>query len=75
MIKNTFEDNQLKCKKYIPGTDIKIINTKKIKINDNSMIIILAWNFFNEIKNRLKKQNIKNKELLIPLPKIKIIKL
>jgi 2-polyprenyl-3-methyl-5-hydroxy-6-metoxy-1,4-benzoquinol methylase len=75
MIKNTFEDNQLKCKKYIPGTDIKIINTKKIKINDNSTIIILAWNFFNEIKNRLKKQNIKNKELLIPLPKIKIIKL
>ena len=74
-IKNTFEDNQLKCKKYIPGTDIKIINTKKIKINDNSIIIILALNFFKEIKNNLKKQNIKNIKLLIPLPNIKIIKL
>ena len=74
-IKNTFEDNQLKCKKYIPGTDIKIINTKKIKINDNSIIIILAWNFFKEIKNNLNKKNIKNKKLIIPLPNIKIIKL
>ena len=75
MIKNSFEDNSLKCNKYIPGTDIKIINTKKIKMNLNSIIVILAWNFSNEIKTRLKKQNIKKVKLFIPLPKISIKKI
>ena len=31
MIKNSFEDNLLKCGKYIPGSDIKIISSKKLK--------------------------------------------
>ena len=75
MIKNSFEDNILKCNKYIPGTDIKIINTKKIRTNINSTIIILAWNFFKEIKMKLKNQNINNTRLLIPLPKISIKKI
>ena len=75
MIKNAYEDNPLKCNKYIAGTDIKITNTKNIKVKSNSTIVILAWNFFKEIEMRLKKQNIKNIKLLIPLPKIKIKKI
>tara|TARA_B100000902_G_scaffold394844_1_gene452056 strand:- start:1267 stop:1710 length:444 start_codon:yes stop_codon:yes gene_type:complete len=75
MIKNSFEDNPLKCNKYIPGTDIKIINTNKIKMNINSSIIILAWNFYNEIIKRLKNHKIKNTKIFIPLPKIKIKKI
>jgi hypothetical protein len=74
-IKNSFEDNTLKCDKYIPGTDIKIINIKKIKKIDNSIIINLAWNFSKEVKNKLTKLNIKNTILLTPLPTIKAIKL
>jgi len=75
LIKNSFEDNSLKCNKYIPGTDIKIINTKKIKMNLKSIIIILAWNFSKEIEIRLKKQKIKNTKLFIPLPKMMIRKI
>tara|TARA_B110000027_G_scaffold133095_1_gene160718 strand:+ start:2633 stop:3886 length:1254 start_codon:yes stop_codon:yes gene_type:complete len=75
MIKNSFEDNPLKCNKYIPGTDIKIMNTKKIKIDLGSVIIILAWNFSKEIEMRLKSQNIRNAKLFIPLPKVKIRKI
>ena len=75
MIKNSYEDNPLKYNKYIPGTDIKIINTKNIKVKADSTIVILAWNFSKEIEMRLKKQNIRNAKLLIPLPKIKIRKL
>ena len=55
--------------------DIKIINTKNIKVKADSTIVILAWNFSKEIEMRLKKQNIRNAKLLIPLPKIKIRKL
>ena len=75
MIKNSFEDNPLKCNKYIPGTDIKIMNTKKIKIDLGSVIIILAWNFSKEIEMRLKSQNIRNAKLFIPLPEVKIRKI
>ena len=41
IIQNSFEDNILKCNKYIPGTDINIINTKKncIKKKLNSYYI------------------------------------
>ena len=75
IIKNTFEDNLLKCNKYIPGTDIKIINTKNIRLSSNSVIIILAWNFSKEIEIRLKNQNIRNTKLFIPLPKFNIRKI
>ena len=75
IIKNTFEDNDLKCNKYIPGTDIKIINTKKMEISSKSIIIILAWNFSKEIEIRLKKQNITKTKLIIPLPKINFKKI
>ena len=74
IIKNAFEDNQLKCNKYIPGTDIKIVNLKKIKKLSNLTIIILAWNFYKEIRIRLKKKNIRNTKLIIPLPKFNIRK-
>lgn len=73
IIKNSFEDNLLKCNKYIPGTDIKIVSTKKIKKNLDLIIIILAWNFSKEIVMKLKKMNIKGAKLFIPLPKMKII--
>ena len=70
VIKYSIEDNPLKCNKYIPGTNVKIINSKKIKMSKNSVIIILAWNFVREIVLRLKKQNYKNIKLVIPLPKL-----
>ena len=47
------EDNKLKHDKFIPGVKIPI--KKKSKINDKkSNILVLAWNFFNEIKNNNK---------------------
>lgn len=75
IIKNSFEDNPLKCNKYIPGTDVKIINIKKIKLKSKLVIIVLAWNFLKEIEMRLKKLNIKDTKLFIPLPKINIKKI
>ena len=44
-------------------------------MNSNSIMVILAWNFSNEIETRLKKQNIKKVKLIIPLPKINIRKI
>ena len=43
------EDNKLKHNKIIPGVNIPIFSKSKIKDINNS-IIVLAWNFFKEIK-------------------------
>ena len=43
------EDNQLKHGKFIPGVKIPIVD--KNKINDkNNTVLVLAWNFYNDIK-------------------------
>jgi len=43
------EDNKLKHNKFIPGVLIPIKNKKNIK-EKNPLILVLAWNFYNEIK-------------------------
>ena len=48
------EDNRLKHGKFIPGTKIPIVSKTKIK-NSRNTILVLAWNFFEEIKNNNKK--------------------
>ena len=51
------EDNKLKHNKFIPGVKIEIKNKSYIKNKDN-ILLILAWNFYEEIKkNNLKLSN------------------
>ena len=47
------EDNKLKHGKFIPGVKIPIVSKNKIKDQSNS-VIVLAWNFYNEIKKNNK---------------------
>ena len=43
------EDNKLKHNKFVPGVKIPIKNKSQIK-NKKNTIVVLAWNFFNDIK-------------------------
>ena len=43
------EDNKLKHNKFIPGVKIPIKNKSHIKSRKNTLIV-LAWNFYNDIK-------------------------
>ena len=43
------EDNKLKHKKFIPGVNIPIKNKSYIK-DKNNTLVVLAWNFFKDIK-------------------------
>ena len=45
------EDNKLKQGKFLPGMKIPIISKEKIKTKPD-LAIILAWNFFDEIKRK-----------------------
>ena len=46
----TVEDNKLKINKFIPGVNVKIKDTNYIKEFNPDIIIVLAWNFIQEIK-------------------------
>ena len=43
------EDNKLKHGKFIPGVKIPILSKDKIKDKKNT-ILVLAWNFYKDIK-------------------------
>ena len=43
------EDNKLKHNKFIPGVNIPIKSKSQIK-NKNNTLLVLAWNFYNDIK-------------------------
>ena len=43
------EDNQLKHNKFVPGVKIPIKNKLEIK-NKKNTVVVLAWNFFQDIK-------------------------
>lgn len=51
----TIEDNILKNNKFIPGTFIQIKNINDIDPNYYDFVVVLAWNYFFEIKNKNKK--------------------
>jgi hypothetical protein len=46
----TIEDNELKIGKYIPNVNVEICSKKNLKNLDFDHVIVLAWNFFDEIK-------------------------
>ena len=43
------EDNKLKHNKFIPGVKI-LIKSKSLIKNKNNILLVLAWNFYNDIK-------------------------
>ena len=74
LIDSIFDINKLKTNLFTPGTHIKILKPKPIIVNKYKVIIILAWNFKEEIIQYLKKIKFKG-DIILPLPKIKKIKL
>ena len=43
------EDNKLKHNKFVPGVNIPIKDKSQVK-DDNNCTVVLAWNFFKDIK-------------------------
>ena len=66
--------NPLKKNLYTPGSNIKIYTPNKKNLKGVKVILLLAWNFKDEIIKNLKKLNFKG-VVIEPLPKIKITKI
>lgn len=52
-IQFTIDDNKLKQNKYIPGANIKIQSFNIIDSNKVDYVLVLAWNFFDQIKTNI----------------------
>ena len=69
-----FDKNSLKQNKFVPGSNLPILDTKKISVLKPDYLFNFAWNFIDEIY----KENLefrKNGGVIInPIPKIKFYK-
>jgi SAM-dependent methyltransferase len=66
------DDNALKINKYIPFYGIPIKPTSQIDINKPTVIIIFAWNFYEDIIAKIKPIFKAPIKIIIPLPKPKV---
>ena len=48
------EDNKLKQGKLLPGVQIPIVSKEKLNNKKVDFLLVLAWNFFKEIKEKNK---------------------
>ena len=62
----------LKCNKYIPGTNIMVMNENKIISDKPDYVIILAWHLKKRIVKLLKKSGYRG-NFIIPLPRLEIL--
>ena len=65
------QPSSLKLNKYVPGTNIKIISSEKLKTFKPDIMIILAWNLFDTIHKKWKAKLKKTKFVKI-LPQFKV---
>lgn len=73
-ISTVFDKNPVKANHFIPGTEIPIILSNKIKNIKNKIVLILSWNISKEIHNELKKYKKNGLKFYVCIPKIKEIK-
>ena len=67
------DDNKLKQNKYLPILGIPIYSKEMLHKVKPDVIIILAWNFADDILKQLRKEFKDNIKIVIPLPKQRII--
>ncbi len=73
LIDYIIDDNIYKQNYYSPGLHIPIKSCEHLSIYDIDYIIILSWNFTDEILNKLKINRDSGTRIIIPFPEIKII--
>lgn len=70
------DDNKLKHNLYTPGSKIKIVSLEEVKnlVGDKSVVWIpLSWNFFDEIKLKVKAKFPKSQIFIKYFPNLEII--
>ncbi len=67
------DDNPLKQGLFTPGTKIPVFDSTKLDEQKPDYVLILAWNFANEILTKNQKYRDHGMKFIIPLPKPSIV--
>jgi len=62
------DDNPLKVGLFAPGTHIPVVSSAMLDEETPDYVLILAWNFANEILAKTRKYSEKGVKFIIPLP-------
>ncbi|EMF88669.1 methionine biosynthesis protein MetW-like protein [Leptospira santarosai str. ST188] len=63
------DDNPGKIDTYSPGLHIPVKNPSVLDLENNAVLVVLAWRYFDLIKSKLKNQKL---TLICPLPEFRI---
>ena len=69
------EDNKNKVGKFLPKNGLPIHDLKELDFKKTAVIIILAWNFSEDIIRKLKKLYKVKVKVVIPLPELKVLEI
>lgn len=72
LIDACIEENPLKVGKYLPGTNIPIVGSDYLYKEKPDFVLVLAWNFFDNIYKRHKNYR-EDGRWIVPLPEYKEI--
>ena len=64
LIKFSVDDSPLKCGRFTPGTHIPIVSKEELEKYDPDLIIMFAYEYFEDIKRKLNKPY----KFLLPIP-------
>jgi dTDP-4-dehydrorhamnose reductase/SAM-dependent methyltransferase len=73
LIKYIIDDNNLKQDKYTPGLHIPIHSREHLQLEPVDYIVILSWNFSDEIIELLKSRLSNSIRIIIPFPNFRIV--
>lgn len=69
------DKNPLKQGTYTPGTHIPIHGVERLRMQMPDYCLILAWNFFDEIREQQKEYELAGGKFILPLPVPRVVKL
>ena len=69
------EDNKYKVGKFLPKISLPILPVNQLDFDKKCLIIILAWNFADDIISKLRKQFNVPFKVIIPIPQLKVLDL
>jgi SAM-dependent methyltransferase len=65
--------SSLKQGRFTPGTHVPIVPTERLLEDQPDYVLLLAWNFFDEIMEQQKEYRARQGKFILPIPEVKIV--
>lgn len=73
VIEFVIDRNQVKQGRYVPGVRIPIVSPDKLEVDAPDVLVLLPWNFREEIVRQQQPYLAKGGRILVPIPALEIV--